>query len=146
MNKKCSACLEGKDISLFSKNKRKEDGYQELCKICKSKHDKKYYSKDVKKYNKRNVRYRNNKLELIKNIFIDRKCQKCAESRWWVLDFHHIDPTLKDFNISEGKNVYKIDRIKEEISKCISLCRNCHTDFHYREKTEEITIKQYLAT
>ena len=42
---------------------------------------------------------------------------------------------IKDFTGSTNTN---------EIKKCIPLCRNCHTDFHYQEKQTGITINEYL--
>ena len=45
------------------------------------------------------------------------------------LDFHHIDPTEKDFAISTFKNK-KIDKLKEELDKCILVCSNCHGEIH----------------
>jgi len=34
MDKYCSGCKETKDISLFSRNKQKKDGYANWCKLC----------------------------------------------------------------------------------------------------------------
>ncbi len=70
-------------------------------------------------------------------------CKKCNESRSYVLDFHHIDPTQKDFDLGNGSK-YGIEKLKEELEKCITLCRNCHAEFHYLEKEQNITIQQYL--
>lgn len=61
-------------------------------------------------------------------------CIKCGEDRWWVLDFHHRDPSTKEGNIAKLK--YKLGRKKmmEEVNKCDVLCSNCHRDLHYQEK------------
>jgi predicted HNH restriction endonuclease len=32
----------------------------------------------------------------------------------------------------------------EELKKCIPICSNCHREFHYLEKQNNITIKEYL--
>ena len=45
-----------------------------------------------------------------------------------IYDFHHLDPTQKDFSIS--KNVLVFDKIKNELDKCIVLCSNCHRREH----------------
>lgn len=38
------------------------------------------------------------------------------------------------------------DKIQEEITKCIPLCANCHREFHYLEKEENITLNKFLAS
>lgn len=56
------------------------------------------------------------------------KCSKCGYDRCiTALEFHHIDPTIKEFGIG-GKHCFKWSRIKEELDKCILLCANCHRE------------------
>ncbi|MBR9703980.1 hypothetical protein GOV12_01090 [Candidatus Pacearchaeota archaeon] len=61
------------------------------------------------------------------------KCSKCNEDHPATLDFHHKNNKQKDFAIgkmvSEG---YSINRVKEELMKCIVLCSNCHRKIHYK--------------
>lgn len=56
----------------------------------------------------------------------------CGDTRWYVLDFHHLRD--KSFAISEviSKGV-SLETIKSEIEKCITLCANCHRELHYKE-------------
>jgi len=63
-----------------------------------------------------------------KNEFCCKLCgyDKCISS----LDFHHLDPTKKDFNISRCKNLYLNDSIKLELDKCDVICANCHRELH----------------
>lgn len=70
-------------------------------------------------------------------------CKKCGENRPYVLDFHHIDPNEKEFDIGEASK-YSITKLKIELEKCITLCRNCHSEFHYFEKEQSMTIENYL--
>jgi len=70
-------------------------------------------------------------------------CKKCGENRSYVLDFHHLEPTQKDFNLGDASK-YSLKRIKNELEKCVALCRNCHSEFHYLENKNNITIEQYL--
>jgi len=60
-----------------------------------------------------------------------------------LLDFHHIDPTQKDFQLSQGER-YGWEKVQSEIEKCIVLCSNCHRDFHYLEKKDGISIEEYV--
>ena len=61
------------------------------------------------------------------------KCSRCDESRPMCLDFHHLDGSAKEHNISTMicKNHPK-ERILEEIAKCVVLCRNCHAVEHWK--------------
>lgn len=62
------------------------------------------------------------------------KCVKCGYNRYFgALDFHHIDPSKKDFVISRAKS-WKFKNAKEELNKCILLCSNCHREQHAIEK------------
>jgi hypothetical protein len=96
-----------------------------------------------------------NKLQKIKDIIsnfktkLGDKCQKCGEDRKHVLEFHHIDPSKKEDDIPTMLRYYgfgksSIKQVEEEVDKCILLCSNCHRDFHYLERTDNITIKKYI--
>ena len=57
------------------------------------------------------------------------KCVRCGYDKCLkALEFHHIDPTKKDFTISND-HFKLMDAIKES-KKCILLCSNCHKEFH----------------
>jgi hypothetical protein len=60
------------------------------------------------------------------------KCQSCGYDKDCpsAYDFHHRDPTKKDFTIS--KKSWSIERLKNEIDKCDLLCRNCHAEVHWQ--------------
>ena len=140
--KYCARCNTDKNIDLFPKNNGKSKG-SPYCLECMREVNKLNYLKFKEKHNKRTY----NKRKESKEKFYDYKktcvCNKCGEKRWWVLDFHHVDPLEKEFNISTllRKNHTKL---YEELKKCIPLCRNCHTDFHYLEKINKINIEEYL--
>ena len=58
-------------------------------------------------------------------------CIACGESDPTVIEFHHLNPEEKDFDISRmcGRRASR-DRITEEINKCVCLCSNCHKRVH----------------
>ena len=61
------------------------------------------------------------------------KCEICGYNKCIIaLEFHHLDPTQKDFNIGNG-NVVAFEKAKEEVDKCILVCSNCHREIHYQE-------------
>lgn len=47
-----------------------------------------------------------------------------------VFDFHHDDPSQKDFTIAK-KTHLSFDKIKPELDKCVLLCSNCHRIRHH---------------
>ena len=69
----------------------------------------------------------------LKKLCVDYKggkCESCGYSRnIAAFDFHHRDPSQKDFTIStvRAKN---INKLKKELDKCTLLCANCHREFH----------------
>lgn len=59
------------------------------------------------------------------------KCQICGYSRCRdAMDFHHIDSSTKTFSISNS-NIYKnMEKMKQEVDKCMLVCANCHREIH----------------
>lgn len=58
------------------------------------------------------------------------KCIKCGYNKYiGSLDFHHVNPNEKKFNISNLRT-YSFDVLKSELDKCVLLCRNCHGELH----------------
>ena len=63
-------------------------------------------------------------------------CTSCGFSHPAVLDFHHIDPASKEYDISRMvTDGYSKDKILEEIDKCGVLCSNCHRILHYEMRS-----------
>jgi hypothetical protein len=60
------------------------------------------------------------------------KCEKCGENHIATLDFHHINPNEKEFQIAQS--YFSKEKILEEMKKCIVLCSNCHRKLHWEEK------------
>ena len=57
------------------------------------------------------------------------KCVRCGYDKCLkALEFHHVDPTKKDFNISNDH--FKLVDAINESKKCILICSNCHKEFH----------------
>lgn len=72
-------------------------------------------------------------------------CAKCGDTRSYVLNFHHKDPSIKDANIARmTSNKNRLEDIQKEIDKCVVLCSNCHREFHHLEFTQGLTIDEYL--
>lgn len=58
------------------------------------------------------------------------KCACCNYNKCFAaLEFHHIDPLSKDFELSKMRTrSYAV--IKTEIDKCVLLCAICHREYH----------------
>lgn len=131
--KTCSKCKSSKSLSSFNKNKGRKDGLQSYCRDCEKKRKKDYYSKNKDKflsYNRKHKRRRQeNWVEFKKTL----ECEQCGEDRWYVLDFHHLDPSKKEFEVSAAvMRDRTLEAVQEEIEKCKVLCANCHREEHHK--------------
>ena len=58
------------------------------------------------------------------------KCERCGyDKSSRALEFHHLNPSEKDFGISKVLT-RSIQSLKEEADKCILLCSKCHAEIH----------------
>lgn len=69
---------------------------------------------------------------LRKNIiihYLGNSCQLCTYSKNpTALEFHHKEPALKYY---EPNRIWgSVEKIKEEIPKCVLVCANCHREIH----------------
>jgi len=60
------------------------------------------------------------------------KCGICGYSKCIkALEFHHLDPSKKDFSPGAGRASSKSwEKICIELRKCVMLCANCHREVH----------------
>ena len=120
--KKCKKCDIFKPYSMYFKYHNRNTYYSD-CKECSN-------NKCVER------------LRIIKKKCIDYKggkCQHCGYNKYFgSLDFHHIDPTKKDFTIS--RNFGPFETHKKELDKCLCLCSNCHRIEHHKLRQKGIKI------
>jgi hypothetical protein len=68
----------------------------------------------------------------VQDIKSQLRCADCGERHPATLQFHHLNSADKMFNVADAvRNGISLDRIKQEIEKCIVLCANCHAIRHY---------------
>jgi hypothetical protein len=134
--KKCSCCQSEKNVSCFAFKNKKLGKLHSMCKECRSEYSSNHYNNNKKKYleraRKNNVKYIGRNKDFIREYKATHGCKFCNEKNPVCLDFHHEDPRHKEANISRMKNdSHSIQKIKQEISKCIVVCANCHRKLHY---------------
>jgi len=57
-------------------------------------------------------------------------CTKCKENHPATIDFHHLRKKKEGVSYMVA-NGYSIEKIKNEIRKCVVLCANCHRKEYY---------------
>lgn len=83
------------------------------------------------------IRGMRRKLKLIEEM--GGKCQICGyDKNISALEFHHKDPTQKDFQLDARKmSNTKWETLVEEAKKCDLVCANCHREIHHPEMTKD---------
>lgn len=111
--RKCSRCKsthEENEKNFFS---RTRGGFSSYCKSC----DVNVMTERVKKLKYKAIEYKGG------------KCCKCGYNKCnRSLDFHHINPSEKDFEIASGSRNF--EKIRAELDKCVLICKNCHGELH----------------
>ena len=122
----CSNCQRLLPITEFHQSNGK---VHHLCKECKKQYQNEHYLNNINELNEYKA---------------SRSCKKCGENRFYLLDFHHINPDEKDYGIARRAHT-NLSTLMPEINKCVVLCANCHREFHYlQEKNKDFTLEEYL--
>ncbi len=140
--KQCIDCKSNKDLNGFPFDKSR-NRYLSVCKKCTAIRTENYRQTHKDKWRadtKKHSIKRKNAIDEWKS----KGCTKCRDKRHYIIDAHHLDPAKKNFSI--GTSIRGISVTKLELKKCIPLCSNCHREFHYLEKQNNITIEKYLAS
>ena len=116
--KHCPRCQETKKNEEFNKNKACSDGLQSYCRLCS-----KNKSAQIRREFKETC-----------IDYLGGECWSCkGEFPVAVFDFHHLDPTQKDVEVS--KLTFKPwEEVAVELDKCALLCSNCHRQAHIVER------------
>ncbi len=137
----CLNCIPYKQTGQPRRGRRQVDGKLERqCRGCK-----KWLADDQFRYEtgrqciscrnkKAKPRTLSYKLELKKKAvkYMDGQCRDCKNKfPLCAYDFHHLNPTQKDFSISKKTN---FEEVKVELDKCVMLCKNCHSIRHVKNQ------------
>ena len=159
-SKTCAKCHTTKPISEFHKDSRQRSGTTSRCKKCTIAYKKDYYhsqggkqivAKHREKYREKikeySKKYReNNRNSPFKNkrklefcIYKGGCCAECGfeatEKTIAAFDFHHVNPSEKEYTPSDML-MFEKSKVVKELDKCILLCANCHRIFHFNENRQ----------
>lgn len=124
------------ELELFCSSKTYAHGRLLVCKKCRREKVNNRYHENLLAarayFNKyQTAKKKERKLHAIE--YKGGKCEVCGlvgvESNQVVFDFHHLDPTLKDYTPSNLMDK-SLERLHNELDKCILLCSNCHRQVH----------------
>lgn len=119
-HKICDYCNVNKPLTDYHVKNKKTNQLNNKCKVC--------FNNEA-----------NERLLKAKTMFVKYKgscCSVCGYKKCiQALEFHHLNPEEKDFEISgynlNTKNVTTLDPIiQKELDKCMLLCANCHREVH----------------
>ena len=144
--KHCKKCNTTKPLTkeYWHKRKSHHTGWEFYCKECIHKTTRNYYKDNTEKMKGQSLEWKRNQRQKINEYKDPLSCKKCGESRNHLLDFHHINPDKKLFQISQGE-AHSWPKVKKEIDKCMVLCSNCHRDFHHLSKKTRILVEDYVS-
>ena len=63
-------------------------------------------------------------------------CLECGVYHPAILDFHHIDPEMKNDSVHKMVQAGSYKKAIEEVQQCVVLCSNCHRVYHYNERQQ----------
>jgi hypothetical protein len=103
--------------------------------------------KERREYLLKAVQKRRERVRLMAVSYKGGRCQVCGYDRCIeALEFHHLDPSQKDFGISYKGYTRSWDKVKEGVGRCILLCANCHRETHAGKlQLPQVTVLEKLG-
>ena len=133
--KKCGKCKVVKPVDEFYRDKSRKDGHKHNCIPCLKETNRQQYIIHKKKRQVSGWAARHNRRAVLEKIKIEKGCYVCGEKHPAALDFHHLDPSTKKFQLGNVRNQrrYTEQELLEEAKKCVVICANHHRILHYEE-------------
>jgi hypothetical protein len=121
----CKQCK--KDTTIPTRNNGK-DGYRERERETNRNRRANYYSANV--------------LKIKEHLGGKIACSICnyEDECFAPFDFHHLDPSTKEFGIHKKIDMSPFESWKTEVDKCILVCSNCHRKIHSKRCTDVTAI------
>lgn len=129
----CRQCKEVKDFSEFQKSTPRKLGITCTCKPCavaaSQKSQEKYSHTEWEDYKKKTTQFKKYKVAALNELKLASGCCICGYKKCGTaLEFHHVDAREKRYSIAEKTRSFAYDKLMVEISKCILVCSNCHSE------------------
>ena len=104
--------------------------------------DRSYYRRHKIKRQDANYERRARLYEYLQQIKTNARCAYCGENHPAALQFHHRDPSQKEFNVGEfvTRQLGGIEKLKKEIEKCDVICANRHLKYHYNHDHRQVRV------
>lgn len=132
--KTCTTCKEVKPVTEFHKDARSASGYCHECKICRNRrtreHHRRHYIENKEAWKASVQRCKSSRRDRFNEWKATLVCSQCGENSTCCLDFHHLDPSLKEIGIARALDHWAWSRLMAEVDKCVVLCANCHRKVH----------------
>lgn len=105
-------------------------------------YDRAYYARQPEEVKKRKQELQNIRREACRQVIheykLEHPCVDCGEPDPIVLDFDHLPNSDKEFNISDAIiHGYSMNRVFNEVAKCVVRCANCHRRITYYRRVGE---------
>ena len=100
-------------------------------------YSKKYYADNTQKVKDTTKKTDDTFKQKWKEFKATLSCLECGIYHPAILDFHHIDPEMKNDSVYKLVKAKSYRKALEEVEQCIVLCSNCHRVYHYNERHEK---------
>jgi hypothetical protein len=97
-------------------------------------YSKKHYGKNTDKVKAATKKRHKGLKEKWREFKATLSCLECGVNHPAVLDFHHIDPEMKNASVHALAQAKNYAAAMEEVQQCVVLCANCHRVYHYNER------------
>ena len=126
----CTTCGIEKPLEEFPLRSDRPTVRLGTCRDCKRLYARAHYAANIDYYKEKAARHRtrqhvDNYCDLIAYLRA-HPCVDCGETDVRVLQFDHVDPSLKSQDVSVMVRSCQWSRVLDEIEKCEVRCANCH--------------------
>lgn len=127
--KECSVCKQTLPLDEFAFRNKTTNARHGQCNTCRRATAKRSYENNKDTVIAKTKIRRKGVRDWYQQLKSTMKCCVCAESDPACLDFHHLDPTEKEFDPSASL-AYGKKAVVLELNRCACLCANCHRKEH----------------
>ena len=132
--RKCSMCGELKPPEDFAWRLKAKGRRDSFCRPCRVVYSRKYYLANKQRYAARTAKAKRRialeRTRYLLDYFKSHPCADCGATDPIVLEFDHVDPSTKAFNIGTKLATHAWASVLAEIDKCEVVCANCHRRRH----------------